>query len=171
MGVFNKIWDFVLGADRQDATCTSSDTHVGKANPPHVNTASYRSPALAAQRRAARPPLQNEGLGGELPVGPSIIQDVEQGATGGVQGLDWYRRSLKEDADGDVAEAFLCESPRPSQVAPGPSSASATNSTVAHESMPPAVHPPLLEVHRKRTKRLRHARLVIEHGNVHLVTQ
>lgn len=162
MGVFSKIWEFVLGQDRPDASSASLDTNKRKAHPPQSNAQSSSSRPFAAPRATARSHLQDEGLGGELPIGPSIIEAVQKGATGGVQGLDWYRRSLREDQDGDVAEAFLCESSRPTKVQAAKTSRSAAANSA---------QTPLLEVRRKRSKRLRHGKLVIEHGDVHLETE
>ena len=81
----------------------------------------------------------------------------------GHQGLNWYQRRLKQDADGDVADAFFREHPpQPSRAAPPE-----TGSAPGHHAAP--LQPPLQVAHALSSPRPEHlftARLLMKtvHG-------
>ncbi|CAK0784572.1 hypothetical protein CVIRNUC_007776 [Coccomyxa viridis] len=92
MNLFKKFKDYVLGEDlKPKADCPPEDL-----SGPQPRAGSHRK---VATKQPAQPVLQNPGYG----------------SSGGVQGLDWYTKGLKEDSDGDVASEFLEESSTPSR--------------------------------------------------------
>ena len=58
------------------------------------------------RRRAAERQRQRAA---EAAAGPLLVDAADGG--GGVQGLDWFQRSMRQDSDGDCAAVFLEEQP------------------------------------------------------------
>ena len=92
-------------------------------------------------------------MGGQRPRFQPLLCEVRPGCNGGVQGLDWFRNSLKEDADGDCANEFLQETAKVSADGSGP--APKQRRVTAMHSTPARAQPP------KRGREL-----VVDHGNV-----
>lgn len=84
MDFFRKVKNFVTGQAEAPSTSTSSTESASE------GSTAPRTQAAVVYRQ---PVLQNAGFG----------------AAGGVQGLDWYQATLKQDRDGDVADEFLLE--------------------------------------------------------------
>mmetsp|Transcript_19463 Transcript_19463/g.58813 ORF Transcript_19463/g.58813 Transcript_19463/m.58813 type:complete len:186 (-) Transcript_19463:432-989(-) len=172
MGFFSTFRDFVLGVDpTTGAAAESSGAHHPQQQARHApgSTASKRTRTDDRDARAQSDAVSGKAVGGELPKGPGVLEELQAGTSGGIQGLDWYRRRLREDADGDVAEAFYRESPP--QSAPvgsaargGPGAASIGASATA-----PAAGPQPLEEQRSRLRRLRHGGIAVKGGDVHYV--
>ncbi|CAL5229576.1 g12932 [Coccomyxa viridis] len=132
MNFFRKFKDYVLGEDLKATSKASSDA-----------SSSSTAPGGFVQKVAVKQTVQ------------PVLQNPGYGSSGGVQGLDWYTKGLKEDRDGDVATEFLEEAsaPHPAQL----------RSTVedAHAS---------LQVQQHDLRPVGPGCVIVHEGDVHLVS-
>ncbi|KAK9831318.1 hypothetical protein WJX81_001706 [Elliptochloris bilobata] len=152
MEFFKKVKRYVLGEDAMEQQPQQqAEASTSAPQPDDADLARARRAAEARRRAcaAAAPPPE------------PVLQSAGYGASGGVQGLNWYREQLREDRDGDIADEFLVEpsaAPAPHRAAPAQPA-----DPVGSQQAPPSAQPrtdPALKVQHRNLKAARRATLL-----------
>lgn len=88
MGFFSTFRDFVLGVDpTTGAAAESSGAHHPQQQARHApgSTASKRTRTDDRDARAQSDAVSGKAVGGELPKGPGVLEELQAGTSGGIQ--------------------------------------------------------------------------------------